>query len=177
MRVALLGIVSLLLGCERSVVELDGSDGAGGSVGIGDPSSTTSSAGDAGGAGSVATHPPGRTYSSVYCHDDGVQLFVEIWPETAVFADCMAEAGIGDVLVLGILSWDGQPGTFVVGQETPAGTAGAGWTSYPIEAGQGTITVEPFTDTPGWISWDLDTHAGRTDLSVCGHFPQFPCPR
>ncbi|WP_437742673.1 hypothetical protein WMF39_45305 [Sorangium sp. So ce1504] len=171
--VVLLGALLFASACDSTVIVPedgnDASDGGGTSApgaGGGDASSSSSSPG--------WTVPPDRTYSHIDCDDDPADptLFVEIWPAGS---GCLAPATIvDDVLVFGILRWDGQPGTFTLGVETPHGMAQAGMVSQPDPI-TGTLTIEPYVGTPSAIAWDLSVDAGRTDLSVCGHFDAFPC--
>jgi hypothetical protein len=170
-RVAALMLTSA---CNSTViVQAEGGGGSGGdgssgpSTGSGDTSSSSSS--------SPWTVPPDRGYSSVICGDEPYEpmLFVEIWP---VGAGCLAPPDLWDgIILLGIQKWDGSPGTFTVDVETPHGVAIAGLSDLSDEVITGTITVEPFEGAPSAISWDLSIGAGRTDLSVCGHFENFPC--
>lgn len=170
--VGLVILTSMACGCAPEV-----SQGPAGSAGT---SSTGSGGADAGGADAGAadaaaewTHDPGETYSSIMCKDDGMQLFVELWPPSAQSA-CVPDPAVSDVLVLGIEGWDGEPGTFVLGEETEHGTAQAGY-SLSLDPLEGTLTVEPFAETPQWISWELSVDSGRTDLGLCGKFSKFPC--
>lgn len=171
--VVLLGALLFASACGGSViVPEDGngeSDGGGTSApgAGGNDTSNSSSSPD-------WTVPPDRTYSHIDCGDDPAAptLFVEIWPEGS---GCLASATlVEDVLVFGIQRWDGQPGTFTLGVETPHGTARAGMVSQPDPI-TGTLTVEPYVGRPSAVAWDLSVGAGRTDLSVCGHFDDFPC--
>ncbi|CAN94756.1 hypothetical protein predicted by Glimmer/Critica [Sorangium cellulosum So ce56] len=118
--------------------------------------------------------PPDRVYSYIDCGDEpaGSTLFVEISPRGS---GCLpAPDVVDDVLVFGIVRWDGQPGTFTLGVETPHGMALAsrGLQPNPLT---GTLTIEPYAGAPSAIAWDLSVGAGRTDLSVCGRFDDFPC--
>jgi hypothetical protein len=108
----------------------------------------------------------------VSCADDGgALLFVEVWPSAP--SACVPPPRVEEVLVLGVDGWNGQPGTFVVGEETPNGLAMASSGTEPVT---GTITIEPFVLTPSVIAWDLSVGSGRTDLGVCGKLDDFPCP-
>lgn len=155
----------IVCGCSPSVLHTPSGDAG------------TSSAGSGGADAGVAdagvewTHDPGQTFSSITCKEDGMLLLVEVWPTGTA---CTPDPAATDVLVLGIDAWDGEPHTFQLGQETPHGTAHATLgVPGPLE---GTITVEPFAEAPRWISWDLSEAAGRTDLGLCGHFDDYPCP-
>jgi hypothetical protein len=173
-RLILFGAVLIASACDSTVIVRDDGTGAGG----GGSGTSTSSSGS--GATAVAstsagwTVAPDRTFSYVDCDSQNAAplLFVEIWADGV---GCVANPGLTDVLVLGITGWDGQPGTFTVGVETPQGLAHATTTSLGPDPIPGTITVEPFVGTPGAIAWDLSIGAGRTDLSVCGQFEEYPC--
>jgi hypothetical protein len=159
--------------CDSTVIVQDGGAGANGAGGDATSSTGTGFA-NSSSAAPAWTVPPDRTYSHIACGDeeDEPLLFIEIWPAGE---NCIAQPTVEDVLVLGILNWDGEPGTFVLGVETPHGTAQAGMSGLSLERTTGTITVEPYVGTPSAIAWDLSIGAGRTDLSVCGHFDDFPC--
>ncbi|WP_437933673.1 hypothetical protein [Sorangium sp. So ce341] len=99
-------------------------------------------------------------------------LFIEIWPAASSACAPSPELNPEDVLVMGIVDWDGQPGTFVVGVETPQGTARAMRGADEVE---GKITVQPFVGTPSGLSWDLSVGTGSTDLAACGRFEVTSC--
>lgn len=157
--------------CESTVVvRADGGGGAGSaSSGVSSATSVTSSS-----SSPTWTVPPDRVYSYLDCEnaDVGPLLFVEVLSDGA---GCTPPPDVTEVLVLGIAHWDGQPGTFTVGVATPQGEALASLAPLGSDEISGTITVEPFADTPGAIAWDLSVGVGRTDLSVCGNFQDFPC--
>ncbi|WP_437926070.1 hypothetical protein WMF37_44680 [Sorangium sp. So ce291] len=123
------------------------------------------------------TVPPDRTYSRIDCDRvdrDDPTLFVEIWP--AGSGPCGGSRHfVDDILVLALTRWDGQPGTFPLRVETPHGIAAAGLNAQDPLTITGTLTIEPYVGTPSAIAWDLSVGAGRTDLSVCGDFDDFPC--
>ena len=160
--------------CDSTVIVEDpGAGGANGSSAI-SGSGTTSGSGSSS-SGPMWTVPPDRVFSYVDCDyaDKGTLLFVEVWKEGSA---CSAPPqAVDGILVLGIEGWDGQPGTFTLGVETPQGKAGAGMSPLMSEDIAGTLTVETFVGTPSAISWDLSVGAGRTDLSACGNFDAFPC--
>ncbi|WP_437605142.1 hypothetical protein WMF20_28670 [Sorangium sp. So ce834] len=116
--------------------------------------------------------PPGQIFSQTSCGGGGLVLFVEIWPDAVSACTPSPRLNPEDVLVVGIGGWDGQPGTFTVGVETPQGTARA---MIGIDEVEGTITVEPFVGTPSGLSWDLSVGSGSTDLATCGHFEVTSC--
>ncbi|WP_434042910.1 MULTISPECIES: hypothetical protein [Sorangium] len=175
--VVLLGALLFASACDSAVVvREDGhgaSDGGGGDGGTSAPgagSSDTSSSSSSPGW----TVPPDRTYSHIECDDESADatLYVEISPAAT---GCLPPGDVGDdVLVFGLQRWDGQPGTFTLGVETPHGMAYAVM-GFPDDSLTGTITIEPYVGTPSAIAWDLSVGAGRTDLSVCGRFNDFPC--
>ncbi|WP_437964340.1 hypothetical protein WMF04_32090 [Sorangium sp. So ce260] len=152
----------------------EGSEGSGGSGGSGSNSSGAGASQDAGpgDAGPSWTVPPGQTFSETICKEDGLLLFVEIWPDAG--SACVPTPYVQGVLVMGIGGWDGKPGTFIVGVETPQGTARALFESG-IDKVEGKITVEPFVGTPSGFSWDLSVGSGSTDLSTCGRFEVTSC--
>ncbi|XYI03660.1 hypothetical protein ACMHYB_29400 [Sorangium sp. So ce1128] len=157
-----------------TVPEAGSSEGSGGSGGSGSNSSGAGAAQDAGpgDAGPSWTVPPGQTFSETSCEEGGLLLFVEIWPDAG--SACVPTPDVEDVLVMGIEGWDGQPGTFIVGVETPQGTAHAVF-DLGIDEVYGKITVEPFVGTPSGLSWDLSVGSGSTDLAVCGRFEVTSC--
>ncbi|WP_437547463.1 hypothetical protein WME97_45955 [Sorangium sp. So ce367] len=150
----------------------EGSEGSGGSGGSGSNSSGAGAAQGAGpgDAGPSWTVPPGQTFSYTSCEESGLLLFVEIWPDAG--SVCVPTPEVQDVLVVGIAGWDGQPGTFIVGVETPQGTARA---VFGIDEVEGKITVEPFVGSPSGFSWDLSIGSGSTDLAACGEFEVTSC--
>lgn len=161
--------------------EAGSSEGSGGSGGSGSNSSGAGAAQDAGpgDAGPRWTVPPGQIYSYTSCEEDGLFLYVEIGPDAGPI--CVPTPDVDGVLVMGIRGWDGQPGTFIIGAETPQGTAHAGFEFDKVE---GKITVEPFGGVPTGFSWDLSVGsvgsvrtdlAGRADLAVCGRFEVTSC--
>ncbi|WP_437898486.1 hypothetical protein [Sorangium sp. So ce124] len=173
--VVLLGALLFASACDSTVIVPEDGHGAsggggGGTSAPGAGSSDTSSSSSP----AVWTVPPDRTYSHIDCGDElaNPTLFVEIWPDGS---GCLAPATIeDDVLVFGIVRWDGQPGTFTLGVETPHGVAQAAMGLQPDPI-TGTLTVEPYVGAPSAIAWDLSVGAGRTELSICGHFDGFPC--
>ncbi|WP_437707144.1 hypothetical protein WMF45_25810 [Sorangium sp. So ce448] len=174
-RVVLLGALLFASACESAVdVREDGhgasSDGDGETSAPGAGSSDTSSSSSSPGW----TVPPDRVYSHIECGDEaaGTTLFMEISPRGS---SCLpAPDVLDDVLVFGIVRWDGQPGTFTLGVETPHGMAQAARGLQPDRL-TGTLTIVPYVGTPSVVAWDLSVGAGRTDLSVCGRFDDFPC--
>ncbi|WP_437720446.1 hypothetical protein [Sorangium sp. So ce861] len=154
--------------------EAGSSEGSGGSDGSGSTSSSAGAAQDAGpgDAGPSWVVPPGQTFSQTRCGGGGLVLFVEIWPDAGSACAPPPELNPEDVLVMGIGGWDGQPGTFIVGVETPQGTARA---TMGIDEVEGKITVEPFVGTPSRLSWDLSVGSGSTDLAACGRFEVTSC--
>ncbi|WP_437905694.1 hypothetical protein WME95_46775 [Sorangium sp. So ce327] len=150
----------------------EGSDGSGGSGGSGSNSSGAGAAQGAGpgDAGPSWTVPPGQAFSYTSCEEGGLLLFVEIWPDAGPV--CVPTPDAQDVLVVGITGWDGQPGTFIVGVETPQGTARA---VFGIDKVEGKITVEPFVGSPSGFSWDLSVGSGSTDIAACGEFEVTSC--
>ncbi|WP_437592319.1 hypothetical protein [Sorangium sp. So ce1000] len=174
-RVVLLGALLFASACGSTVMVREddhgASDGGGGGTSApGDGSSDTSSSSSSPGW----TVPPDRIYSHIVCHDEPADstLYVEISP---MASSCQPEATlVDDLLVFGIVRWDGQPGTFTLGVETPHGMAQALLGSR-LDALTGTLTIEPYVGTPSAVAWDLSVGAGRTDLSVCGRFDDFPC--
>ncbi|WP_437827444.1 hypothetical protein [Sorangium sp. So ce1153] len=174
--VVLLGALLFASACDSSVIVPE--EGHGASDGGGDGGTSASGAGSSDTSSSSSspgrTVPPDRTYSRIDCDDEPASstLFVEIWPEGSGCGDPPANAD--GVLVLGLLRWDGQPGTFTLGVETPHGMAQAGM-GFELDPLTGTLTIEPYVGRPSAIAWDLSVGAGRTNLSVCGHFDDFPC--
>ncbi|WP_437821209.1 hypothetical protein [Sorangium sp. So ce1078] len=154
--------------------EAGSSEGSGGSGGSGSNSSGAGAAQDAGpgDAGPSWMVPPGQTFSYTNCNESGLVLFVEIWPDAVSACSAPPNVNPEDVLVMGIAGWDGQPGTFIVGVETPQGTARA---RIGLDEVEGKITIEPFVGTPSGLSWDLSVGSGSTDLATCGHFEVTPC--
>ncbi|WP_437313130.1 hypothetical protein [Sorangium sp. So ce385] len=154
--------------------EAGSSEGSGGGGGSGSSSSSAGASEDAGpgGAGPSRMVPPGQTFSLTRCGEGGLVLFVEIWPGAASACVASPDVNLEEVLVTGIVGWDGEPGTFIVDVETPRGTARARIGPDEVE---GTITVEPFVGTPSGLSWDLSVGSGSTDLATCGHFEITSC--
>ncbi|WP_437739014.1 hypothetical protein WME73_25545 [Sorangium sp. So ce302] len=180
--VVLLGALLFASACDSTVVvREDGhraSDGDGGGGGDGDGGTSAPGGGSSDTSSSSSspgwTVPPDRVYSYIDCGDETADstLFVEISPRGS---GCLPAADVlDDVLVFGIVRWDGQPGTFTLGVETPHGMALAARGLQPDPL-IGTLTIEPYVGTPSAIAWDLSVGAGRTDLSVCGRFDDFPC--
>jgi hypothetical protein len=103
-------------------------------------------------------------------------MVFQLWE--SVDDECRTEPS-EPVLFFVIQGWDFEPGTFVVGEATPEGTALAGTFSDPdrteIIMASGTVTVEPFDERPGRFSWDLDIGSGGTDTSVCHDTPEGGC--
>jgi hypothetical protein len=161
----------VLVACRGSVLVEGGSSDPGAAGADGGGGSGAAPAAGGAGAGVEWTHDPAQTYSGVTCERDGMVLLVEIWPGGAA---CVSDRFVRpeDVLVLVLGDWDGQPGTYTIGDETVHGTAGARGIA---EGSEGTITVEPFADTPRWFSWMLSVAEGRTDLGPCGQFDDFGC--
>jgi hypothetical protein len=172
MRLALSLAAVTLLACGATVIEQPADGGGGQSTGDG---GSADGGGPDGGGGSAWTVWPGQTYSHTHCDDwNQLLLLVEIWPEAEI--ECVLPAHVADALVLVIEAWDGSAGTFTVGEPTVHGAAHA--TQFPApKVVTGTITIEPYADTPRGIAWDLDVGAGRTDLGPCGRFDELSCPR
>lgn len=164
-------VVVFASGCESTVVvREDGGGGAGSSAsGVNSATSVTGSS-----SSSMWTVPPDRVSSYLDCENanEGPLLFVEVLKDGG---GCAPPPDVTDVLVLGIAGWTGQPGTFTVGVPTPQGEALAALAPLGPDEISGTITIEPFVDSPGAIAWDLSVGAGRTDLSVCGNLEDYPC--
>ncbi|WP_437540637.1 hypothetical protein WME97_24950 [Sorangium sp. So ce367] len=186
MRVVLLGALLFASACDSTVVVREDGHGTSGGGGGGDAGGGGDGDGDGGtsapGAGGSDTSssssspgwtvPPDRVYSHIDCEPAGSTLLVELSPRSS---GCVPAADVlDDVLVFGIVRWDGQPGTFTLGVETPHGVALAARGLQP-DLVTGTLTIEPYVGTPSAIAWDLSVGAGRTDLSVCGRFDDFPC--
>ena len=175
-RSVLIGGLLAMTACDSTVI-VEGTGGGGASAGPSSASSADSASASnatSSSSGPTWTVPPDRVYSYVDCEyqDVGTLLAVEVWD---LGAACAPPPPSDSVLVLGIVGWDGQPGTFTVGVETPQGLGLAGKAPLMSDEITGTITVEPFVGTPSGIAWDLSVGAGRTDLSVCGQFDAFPC--
>jgi hypothetical protein len=163
------GLLVLTAACGADVRVTDG-DASGGAANVG------GDGGDGANAPSFSVWP-GQTFSTVNCLDDGPQLFIEIWPAPANAEACVASPAIdpGQVLVIAIDKWDYSPGLFAMQSGMLHGTAHAAYAGSPEHAA-GSITLEPFTEVPGIISWDLDFAQGNTDLSLCFRPPEVPCP-
>jgi hypothetical protein len=177
MRFRAVATLVLVSACGGSVevAGLGSNPGGGGAGGAGSGGAGSGGAGGSAAAGGDDvpwTHDPGRTFSQATCEADGMQLYVELWPSGEA---CVGEPDVdpADVLALGISRWDGEPGTYAIGEETVHGIAHAGGVGYgEID---GTITMEPFAATPRWLSWQLSVGEGRTDLGPCGHFDDYGC--
>lgn len=163
-------VLSLAVSACGANVRVTDDDGAGGAD-VADPLAGAGVGGDSG-----FSVWPGQTFSTINCSEDGAELFVEIWPDNAATDACLPAANIdpSQVLVIVIDSWDLTPGLFAMEWTTEHGTAHAAYASGPENA-SGSITLEPFADTPGIISWDLDFAEGSTDLSLCFVPPTEPC--
>lgn len=192
-----LGALLLVLavsGCGGDVRITDGDDAEGGNAQDGGASQGPGSAqggsnaqgtsnaqggssaqGGSGTGGATPTVWSGQTYSTMNCNEV-VQLYVEIWPDNATSEACLPAASIdpAQVLVIEINDWDRDPGTFPLDVGTAHGVASAGLAG--AEGANGSITVEPYGDVPGVISWDLDVGKGSTDLSLCFQPPEEACP-
>lgn len=120
---------------------------------------------------------PGNLWAQAACEDDGtVRFLAEIYLEP-VPADCTPSASVDALLLIGIDRWDGRPGTFPLGAETPRGRAQIGLAPPgPPETPTGTLVVEAFElGHPRFMSWDSDLGSGRIDLGLCGRFDMLPC--
>jgi hypothetical protein len=121
------------------------------------------------------TVPPESLWAQVTCEDGGTaRLFVEVYPD-GVVSECVPEASITDLIVLGIDGWDGLAGSFVLGEPSPRGRAGLG-VGISSDPPTGTLTVEPFDERPHFVSWDSSAGEGRVDLGLCGRIERLPCP-
>lgn len=123
-------------------------------------------------AGPALFAPPERTWSTAYREEAKLNLLIEIWPNAVAACVPPADVDVERMTVLGIHGWDGTAQTFVLDQDGPHGRAAG--TSGGISADDrltGTLTVEPFDETPRYLSFDIDPLGqGRIDLSLCGDF-------
>jgi hypothetical protein len=149
-------------------VRVPGDDGAGGSASPADGGSGGEGAGEP-----AFTVPPGQTFSQTSCTETGPRLFIEIWP-TAV-DECVPDPSVIDVLVIGIEGWDFTSGSWPLGEKTPHGTAFANDGGGLGKPSVGSVTLAPFGDVPGVLSWEVDGASGTTDLSLCHQALEAPC--
>jgi hypothetical protein len=168
-------VLGFVIACGGDVRVTDGGGSAGG-AGAGNAAGGDGGGGAIGGSSAGLSVWPGQTYSNINCIDGESQLFIEIWPDTEAEVECVPspEIDAAQVLVIGIEDWDFSAGVFPLDEETPHGTARAASGASPDFA-TGTLTIEPFVDVPGVISWDFDAASGSTDLSLCYRPPSEPC--
>lgn len=121
-------------------------------------------------AGHPLAAPAERTFADLRRRDGGARftLLIEVWPRARADASCLPPPDVdSNMMILGIVDWDGTPGTFPLGVMTEHGRATV---AVGFEEARGSLTVEAFSPKPKYVTYSTDLRGnGTLDISRCGN--------